>query len=422
MVAHGHPEAQWPVAEWGLSELTLLALYYRPELRVARAEAGAARADAVAAAPRGPVRVTPYVWHHSAPGAQDTPWSLGFDLEIPLASGSQSRALTDRAEYLAQAAELNVGTVAWQVRSQVRARLVDLYAASERARTAQAELEQQQAALGLLERRLGAGYASVTEVDTMRLRVAESEGALSAARTDTALATGRLAEALAVPLDHVARMKLSYAALDALPASPAAAAARADALTNRIDIRTRLLDFEAADAAVRLEVARQYPTVTLRPGYLWDQGDNVWAIAVDLFLPSKMTYGPAIASAEAHREVAAQQALAMQAAVIAEVGTRLTTYAQAVEGARAGAAASRMQLARSSQTQRQFDVGQADRLELTLARIEALAVQRRAFDARVEAQRSLGLLEDAMQLPLAGAPLPRWADAPGAAEAAGPSR
>lgn len=405
MVAHGVSPEPWPVRSWGLGELILVAFFYRPELQVARAQAAAARADVAAAAPRGPIKVTPVASHHTQSGAQTTPWSLGFELEIPLTSGSQSRALTERAEYLAQAAELNVGRTAWQIRSEVRARLVDLYAARERARTLQTELEQQQAALAMLERRMEAGYASAIEVDSVRLRAAQSKADLAAARTDTALATGRLAEALALPIDALGHLDLSFTALDTLTTVPAEPAARRDALTNRLDVRARLLEFSAADAAVRIEVARQYPTLSLRPGYLWDQGDNIWAIAVDLFLPASVTYRPAIAAAEAHREVAAQQALAVQSAVIAEIGTRLAAYAQAVESAKAGADASRTERARSAQVQRQFDAGHSDRLELTLARIEALGVERRALEARVEAQRALGHLEDAIQEPLAGPPI-----------------
>jgi outer membrane protein TolC len=68
--------------------------------------------------------------------------------------------------------------------------------------------------------------------------------------------------------------------------------------------------------------------------------------------------------------------------------------------------ASATQLARSQQTQKRFDAGYADRVELTQARLEAFAVERNAQSARVEARRALGNLENALQRPLAGGPLP----------------
>ena len=74
-------------------------------------------------------------------------------------------------------------------------------------------------------------------------------------------------------------------------------------------MRKGLLEFAAADAEVKLEVARQYPAIGLRPGYLWDQGDNVWALALDLVLPPTLGNAPAIHAAQARRETAAQSAL-----------------------------------------------------------------------------------------------------------------
>jgi outer membrane protein TolC len=84
------------------------------------------------------------------------------------------------------------------------------------------------AALGLLERRLDAGYASATDVGTVRLRVAESQAGLAAARTEVELATGGLAEALAIPIDSLRRLELSFAPLDMLPASPAGSGGDSD--------------------------------------------------------------------------------------------------------------------------------------------------------------------------------------------------
>jgi outer membrane protein TolC len=410
MRAHGRADSDWPLREWGLDDLTLLAFYYRSELQAARAQAQVARVQVEAARQRSPVVVTPIVQHHSAPGTQDTPWSLGFELGIPLLAGAQRSALIERAEYEAEAAALRAGAVAWSVRSEVRTRLLELHAAQARSAGLEAELGQQRAAQALLERRLAAGYASVSDVDAARLRVAQSAAEVGTAQTALQQARGGLAAALGLPLAAARDLPLSFAAFDTLPEPPEQTAVQRAALVNRIDLRASLLDFAASDAAVKLEIARQYPAIVLRPGYLWDQGDNVWSLALDLALPAGLTHGPAIRAAEGAREVAAQQALARQEAVIGEAAAHAETYARARESAQSAQAASRTQLARRAQLQKQFDVGQADRLELTLARSEALLVERRSLEARVEALRHLGALEDALQAPLAGGPLPAVPD------------
>jgi len=406
MRAQGLAAEQWPLREWGLDALTLAAFHYRDALQAARARGAAARAQVAIAAQRAPLVATPRLERHSGEGERDSPWSLGFELEIPIASAARRTAAIERAEYLAQAAELEVGGAIWQVRSDVRAQLLELHSARRSIESLEAEVAAQQSALDMLQRRLEEGYAGLTEVDAARLRMAQANGSLLEAHTQAERALGALAQAVGVPTQALRSVQLSFAAFEEIPPSPGVEAARRAALLNRIDLRHSLLEFNAADAQVKLEIARQYPTFSITPGYLWDQGDNVWSLALDLLLPATLTHGPAIRAAQAHRDAAAHQVLALQSAVLGEADARNAVFAQARQAAEASRAATRTQLARSAQIQRQFDLGQADRLELTLARIEAMQVERRAIAAQIDAHRALGQLEDAMQIPVSGAGLP----------------
>ncbi len=418
MLAHGHPESDWPVQRWGLDELTLLAFYYHPELQVARARAAEARARAQPDLQRLPWGVKPAIAHHSQKQEySDSPWSLGFELEIPLAAASRQQAVIEREQFLAEAAELEVGNTAWRVRSQVRQRLVELNAAQQRVASLEHELDARGALVALLERRLAAGYAASTEVAAARLRLYEAHGELAVEQTAAARAQGELAATLAVPIEALNAAQLDFSGLAVLPDAPGERDARGDALRNRVDMRQRLLEFSAMDADVKLEIARQYPTVSLRPGYMWDQGDNVWMLAVDLILPPVLGNAPAIKVAQARRETAAQIVLRDQAAIIAQTDTALAAYRQSVVGAKAAQQASRTQLARSDQAQKQFDAGYADRVEATQARLEAVVVERGLVSAQTGAQRALGTLEDALQRPLSGRPVPAYS-LPAPAEAA----
>ena len=216
------------------------------------------------------------------------------------------------------------------------------------------------------------------------------KASLQSSRLTRLVRMGELAAALAVPIESLRAAQLDFSELATLPDALGERDARGEALRNRVDMRQRLLEFSAADADVKLEIARQYPTVSLRPGYLWDQGDNVWLLAVDLLAPPLLGNAPAIAVAQARRETAAQIALRDQAAIIAETDTALAAYRQSVAGARAAHQASLVQLARSGQAQKQFDAGYADRVETTQARLEAVAVERNLMSAQTGAQRALG--------------------------------
>jgi len=406
MRAQGWSAEQWPLREWGLDALTLAAFHYRDALQAARARGAAARAQVPLAAQRAPFVATPRLERHSGEGESDSPWSLGFELEIPIASAARRTAAIERAEYLAQAAELEVGETIWRVRSEVRAQLLELHAARRSIQSLEAELAAQHSTVDMLQRRLEEGYAGLTEVDAARLRMAQANGSLLEAHTQAERALGALAQAVGLPTQALRSVQLSFAAFEEIPPSPGVEAARREALLNRVDMRRSLLEFNAADAQVKLEIARQYPTFSITPGYLWDQGDNVWSLAVDLLLPAALTHGPAIQAAQAQRDAAAHQALALQSAVLGEADARNAVFAQARQAAEASQTAMRTQLARSAQIQRQFDLGQADRLEMTLARIEAMQVERRAIAAHIDAHQALGQLEDAMQIPLSGAALP----------------
>jgi len=397
---------QWPLRQWGLEALTLAAFYFREDLQAARARGAAARAQVEVAAQRPPMIATPRIERHSGEGESGSPWSLGFELEIPLIASGRRAALLERAEAQALAAELEIGETAWRIRSELRAQLLELHRARQLIGSLERQVGAQQSVVDMLQRRLQEGYAGVSEVDIARLRLAEAEAAALDARTQAERALGGVAQAVGVPVEAVRAVELSFAAFEGLPDAPEPASARREALLNRVDLRRGLLDFAVADAEVKLAVAAQNPTVSITPGFLWDQGDDVWSLATDLLLPASMTHAPAIRAASARREAAAVNAQALQSAVIGEVDARSAVYAQAREAALAAGSATRTQLARSAQVQRQFDAGQADRLEYTLARIESLLVERRAQAAHGDAQRSLGHLEDAMQKPVVAGPVP----------------
>jgi outer membrane protein TolC len=194
MLANG---SIWPVEHWGRGELTVVAFHYHSDLRVARAQAKAVRAEGAAATPRLPLGLTPRLEHHSLRTAdQSSPWSLGFEIEIPLSYASTGEAIRSRHDALAQAAELKIGAAAWEVRARVRARLLDLYGSQAEAQLLEQETAAREALLKLLEQRLHAGAASTVEVNNARLALIDVQSRLQVARSAHERAFVALAEAL----------------------------------------------------------------------------------------------------------------------------------------------------------------------------------------------------------------------------------
>ncbi len=409
MLAHGHPADDWPVQQWGLADLTLLGFYYQPNLELARAQAAAARAQIAAATQRPPIGIKPVVQHHSLqPPETAGPWTLGFEVEIPLSGSGRRAALSEQYGSLAQSAELAVGSVAWAIRSEVRAHFLDCYAAGRTLESLDAEARERRSLVSLLQRRFEAGAASALELSSARLRHAEVEGQIRDAQLAREQCLGGLAGTLGLPLASVRGMRFDFAAFEQMPVPPSDSAVQRSALLNRLDVRAKLADYAAADAGVKLEIARQYPSVTLSPGYVWDQGDNIWSLVATVLVPAGGNK-PAIQAAQARREAAARDFLALQGKAISEADAAQARYVKATENAAAVQQVVDLQAARARQTKKQFDAGHADRVDITLAQLETVAVEHRALAARLETQRALGALEDALQMPLAGAPLPGWA-------------
>jgi outer membrane protein, heavy metal efflux system len=399
-------DAQWPAERWGLTELTLAALYDHPELEVARAQARSLRAEAELATQRSATTVAPRVEHHSLrTPEQSSPWSLGFEIQIPIAAASTGEAIRGHYQALAQAADLHVGMVAWSLRARVRARLLDLYETAAQVDLLERETRERETMSRLLEQRLEAGAASAVETNAARLASVDAQSRLRAARATTAARLGAMAEVLSMPVSQIRKLQFDYTELRRIAPAANDASLRSAALLNRLDVRSKLNEYEAAEADVRLEIARQYPSFAIGPGFLWDQGDSVWSIAASI-VPAVMGNARGIAAAEARRMLAASNFRELQERVIAQAQSAEDAYAGFAQALTEAEKANALHAARAQQVERQFDAGYADRVELTAAHLQAIEAQRGTLGLRIEALRAQGVLEDALQVPLTGGPLP----------------
>ncbi|MBX9629287.1 MAG: TolC family protein [Burkholderiales bacterium] len=399
-VAQSHAVTPWPLAKWDLPALTLAAVLYHPEIELARAKARVSTAETQTSRTRQPISINARPEYNSKAGEGETPWGMGVLVGLPIDIGDKRGKRTEQLTRLEDAANLEVGVATWRVRSRLRRHFVELYVADRTYAALEREQQERRQLVTLMEKREAKGYASATDVSTLRLRMAETEVLLrrAAVRRDQALAG--VAEAVSVPLAEMMRVRFDFSALEKPMAPPSAAEASRAALLNRIDLRRKLADYAAAEAAVKLEVARQYPDITLFPGYFWDADESIWSIAFVGLLPPGARTKALIRETEARREVEQKAFLALQTAVIAEADAAASRYRLAWEAEHAARSQIEEALARRARAERQFERGYADRVELVQARLEAVASERTAVVAMLETQQGLSALEDALQRPL----------------------
>lgn len=410
--ALGTADADPAAVPWGLAQLTLAALYYHPDLDIARAELGAAEAAVTTAGQRPNPRLdlTAAVGTAAAAGAVPAaalPMTLGPAIDVVVETAGKREYRTEAAQHLAAAARASLAAAAWQVRGGVRGALLDLWAAEERSRLLRRRVALADELVDLLQGRLAAGAASALDLARERIRRGDDALALTGAAQAQADARARLAGAIGVPLGALNRVRLSFAAFERPPLLPSAAALgdlRRRALLGRSDVAAALARYAAAQSRLQLAIAGQYPDVTLSPGYQYDFGVNKYLLSPSLVLPIfNRNEGP-IAEAVAARQLAAARFTALQANIIAGVDRAAADCAGAAAAVATGDALVSEAARRVAQTERALRAGGTDRPTLVAAELEAASAELSRFAAVVRQLEALGRLEDAAQYPLFGPP------------------
>jgi outer membrane protein TolC len=393
----------WPREAWDLDALTLAAFYFSPELEVARTQWGAAKAGESTAGqrPNPTVGISPQ--YNSTMGVP-SPWVAAFNFDVPIETAGKRQLRIAQAERLSEAARLRLGVVAWGIRSKVRSALLDLEEARQRIEVLSQLVAARQKALAAWESKYALGAATANDLAPARLALARAQTELAAAQAAIGEARGRLSAAIAVPLDGLppaAALRADFATDSALNSREA----RRRALTSRHDLLAALADYAACEAALKLEIARQYPDLHLNPGYEYDQGDNKWALGLSLELPLLNRNEGPIAEATAKRREAGARVMALQATIIAEVDRAAVAQQAAALKLNALAPLRAEQEKELQRLNAQLEAGAAETIEVLQAAADFAALELSAQEARAQQRRAWSALEDAIQRPLNQTPI-----------------
>ena len=386
---------------WGVERLALAAAYFHGDVAVARAEAEEAEAG-IKTAGQSPNPVLSFSPGYNASSTGISPWIINPSLDIPIeTAGKRGKRLVE-ARAMSEAAKLRVSAAAWDARTKVRAAMLDLYASRENGALLTAEVALHQEAVTKLDAQVKAGAAPAFELIQERLGFNRSKLALHDAEKLAATSRAQLASAVGVSTAALDAVTLDFSAFTSLPPSPGAGVRRR-ALTHRADLLAALADYAAADAELRLQVAKQYPDVHLNPGYQLDQTDNKWSLGLSIELPIINQNRGQIAQATARRKTVGEKFQAKQAAVFGEIETALAAFRAARAKAATAATLAEESAKASDTTKRMVDAGELVPLEFTRRKIESSAANLSRLEARIQAQQAAGALEAALHTPLRSA-------------------
>lgn len=397
--------ASWPLPSWDLDSLTLAAWYFNPELDVARANLAAAGAATTTAA----MKPNPSV--SIGPGYEDVPESafmMTFDLSFPIETAGKRGYRIDASRHLTEASRLQLAETAWSIRSRVRAAWISYLFAMEASDVLRSQETLQAHYVDLLQQRLRAGEIPLPEVTSAEVDLTNARQALRTAEGQINIAHANLAAAIGIPDAALAGKNMSWPGkgtpplLTELPSQEV----RTAAVTNRLEVRRALAQYEAAQSNLQLEIARQYPDVNIGPGYGFEEAFHLVGLNLSSVIPLRNHNEGPIAEAEAQRKVAGAQLLTVQSNVIAETDKALAEYRAAYETLQQAQQAAAQIETEYRAAQQAMTSGESDQLALLSIDLQRSNAARSQIEALLQAQVSLGHLEDALEHPIAPANSP----------------
>ena len=381
-----------PEAEWTGPDLLSAALVRNPQIIEARAKYVAALAAARAAkAPQGPSLTL------TAEYATELPrWGYSAISDIPLDYGARRSVRVTTANLQALQAFYDYGDTIWSVRTDLEKARVDLI-------NARAAIALTSEAVGLrrdrasrVNARVNAGQDARAVALTAQGDVATAERAHTAALEREQAARVDLAKALGV--SPQATRNLQLAPLVTTPSLSDLPAWRRDAALSRRDVLRAIADYDIAENALRLQVASQYPAVSLGPSYNYDHGVHKYPMTVGLTLPPWDLNRHAIAQAEAARAAAGRSLELAQANALAAVDAAAAALSAAhndLERVRAGDLPVAERTAAT--VARATSAGESDRVDEMAARGAVLDARISLLDAEHTAATATADLEDALR-------------------------
>ncbi len=280
-----------------LREAEPVALVFNRELRLARLEAGVARATAEHAG----------LWEDPVVGVDierilsgvDDPWVVGgaIGFTIPI-SGSTSVA-KDQADATYAAELARLAAREWATRIALRTLWIEWSAQTERVRLAHALTDRLRDIVALVERQEGAGVLSRVDARLFAVELAAAEADLIASEAGEVELRLRVLDMLGLSPE---------APVVLIPAIASSASQRewtlAQIEAGNADLAVAAAEYAAAEQSLRLEIRKQYPDLVIGPGFATDQGDERVLLGLELPLPLWNRNRQGVAAAHAERDVA----------------------------------------------------------------------------------------------------------------------
>ena len=331
-----------------------------------------------------------------------SPHAYSLSIDLPVETANKRNIRIESAQHLAEAAKLRIAQAAWQLRSEVTKTFYDYQFNQQLIKLLTKEQAQKQDIVSIYQKRISLGESSNVELSKAKLQLQAVTTELESARRNHLTLLSRLANNLGLPLAQVEQMQFAEPGKAETLIIDVPADMQSIALLNRLDIRLALERYAVAEAKLKLEIARQYPDLTINPGYTYEFGNKIWSLGLSSLMTILTKNKLAIAEATQLREVEAAQFESLQANVISEVNVVSAKLAQARQLLENQRSLLQQQQASTQRMDRRLRSGEIDRLEFTYAKLEELVTEKSFTLASFQLASSFNELENVIQAPLTG--------------------
>lgn len=399
LLNNGYRGEQLPIQQWQLDDLIHCALFFNPNLDIARAQWRSAEAARLTAAEmRLPTISGEYSKSNNA-SEEISPHAYSLSIDLPIETANKRNIRIESAQHLSEAAKLRIAQAAWQLRNDVSITFNEYQANRQLIDLLTKEQTLRQEIVSIYQKRIDVGESSSIELSKAKLQLQTLSTTLQTRQRNQLVLLSRLANQLGLPLNQVEQMQIANRQhTDTF--SSISADLQTAALLNRLDLRIALERYAVAEAKLKLEIAKQYPDIIISPSYAYDFGDKIWSLGLSSLMTILTKNKLAIAEATQLREVEAAQFEALQTSVMSEVNIANAKLAQANQQLENQIKLYEQQKANTARMERRLQAGEIDRLELTYAKLEEVLSEQNVSTARFQLASSITELENAMQAPL----------------------
>lgn len=405
LISQGYPKERLPIQVWDADTLTYSALYHHTALDLAKARLALAESNIEVAQLKSPPTINANFGRSDQANGDISPWTYGLQVDIPIETANKREIKKEEAQQLANVALMDVAEIAWQLRHQLTIDLIDYHANQSNLLLLKNEVNAHQQLVDILRKRLSLGLASNLEVSKAALDLKKAQSLLISEEAKTNAIIAKITTDAGLSIDQFKPNKFEELKLSDViskqDSSIQTMPLQQEALLNRVDIRRSLAKYAAAEAKIKLEVAKQTPDISLSPGYLFEFGDKIWSLGfTSLFQLINNQQPTLIKHAEQLRDVEGAQFDALQASVIGQLARALADYdsaKQSLNQFHSTKLAEEQQLLRQ---QKQFEAGMIDRLTLTQARLASLVSEQQVQQGQFTLLRMQANIENILQKPL----------------------